>query len=48
MNELSSPKFLKELIEFLKTLPQDIKPTYDNGLELTVEYDEKYNQVDFH
>ena len=48
MNELINPKTLKELIEFLQTLPQDAKPTYDDGLKLWVEYCEEDNRVDFH
>lgn len=48
MSELINPNTLKELIEFLNTLPQDAKPTYDDGLGLWVVYDEEYNQVDFH
>lgn len=39
---------VKELIEYLQTLPQDAKCTYDYGLGLEVEYFEENNTVDFH
>lgn len=36
-----------ELIELLKTFPQDARCTYDYGLGLEVEYCEDTNTVDF-